>query len=138
MGHVSTSEAFYFLHSFFLYGYVLFSDWIFFCNRAAGIGILVVVLAALLIIGCWYYRRRSGYKSLQVSVATDVLVHHHYHRARAAVFLHHVLPHLTLIRSPLVPPSPPKGLTPQFGDHWPRRPDQDPGTTELVLYKHTL
>ncbi|XP_062984618.1 melanoma antigen recognized by T-cells 1 [Elgaria multicarinata webbii] len=33
-------------------------------EQAAGIGILVVVLAALLIIGCWYYKRRSGYTSL--------------------------------------------------------------------------
>uniref|UniRef100_A0A8D2L780 Melan-A n=1 Tax=Varanus komodoensis TaxID=61221 RepID=A0A8D2L780_VARKO len=37
---------------------------IFLFQRAAGIGILVVVLAALLIIGCWYYTRRSGYTSL--------------------------------------------------------------------------
>ncbi|XP_067399166.1 melanoma antigen recognized by T-cells 1 isoform X2 [Emydura macquarii macquarii] len=34
-------------------------------EEAAGIGILVMVLAVLLIIGCWYYKRRSGYKSLQ-------------------------------------------------------------------------
>ncbi|XP_053154519.1 melanoma antigen recognized by T-cells 1 [Hemicordylus capensis] len=40
-------------------GYTAFS-----AEEAAGIGILVVVLAVLLIIGCWYYKRRSGYKSL--------------------------------------------------------------------------
>ncbi|KAK2498050.1 hypothetical protein MC885_004661 [Smutsia gigantea] len=33
---------------------------------AAGIGILTVVLAILLLIGCWYCRRRSGYRSLKV------------------------------------------------------------------------
>ncbi|NXD12671.1 MAR1 protein, partial [Nothocercus nigrocapillus] len=32
---------------------------------ALGIGIFIVVLAILLIFGCWYYRRRSGYKSLR-------------------------------------------------------------------------
>lgn len=35
--------------------------------RAAGIGILTVVLGILLLIGCWYCRRRSGYRSLRVS-----------------------------------------------------------------------
>ncbi|XP_030423735.1 melanoma antigen recognized by T-cells 1 isoform X1 [Gopherus evgoodei] len=34
-------------------------------EEAAGIGILVVVLAVLLIIGCWYYKRRCGYKNLR-------------------------------------------------------------------------
>uniref|UniRef100_A0A674JRA7 Melan-A n=1 Tax=Terrapene triunguis TaxID=2587831 RepID=A0A674JRA7_9SAUR len=34
-------------------------------HSAAGIGILVAVLAVLLIIGCWYYKRRCGYKTLQ-------------------------------------------------------------------------
>uniref|UniRef100_A0A8D0C8J6 Melan-A n=1 Tax=Salvator merianae TaxID=96440 RepID=A0A8D0C8J6_SALMN len=33
-------------------------------EQAAGIGLLLVILAALVIIGCWYYKRRSGYKSL--------------------------------------------------------------------------
>ncbi|XP_061485486.1 melanoma antigen recognized by T-cells 1 [Rhineura floridana] len=33
-------------------------------EQSAGIGILLVVLAALLIIGCWYYKRRNGYISL--------------------------------------------------------------------------
>ncbi|KGL78975.1 Melanoma antigen recognized by T-cells 1, partial [Tinamus guttatus] len=32
---------------------------------ALGIGIFIVVLAILLIFGCWYYKRRSGYKSLR-------------------------------------------------------------------------
>ncbi|XP_029469785.1 melanoma antigen recognized by T-cells 1 isoform X2 [Rhinatrema bivittatum] len=34
-------------------------------EEAAGIAILVVVVAVLLIFGCWYYRRRSGYNILQ-------------------------------------------------------------------------
>ncbi|XP_074850196.1 melanoma antigen recognized by T-cells 1 [Carettochelys insculpta] len=34
-------------------------------EEAAGIGILVVGLAVLLVIGCWYYKKRCGYKSLQ-------------------------------------------------------------------------
>lgn len=34
--------------------------------RAAGIGILTVILGILLFIGCWYCRRRSGYRSLKV------------------------------------------------------------------------
>ncbi|KAJ8789023.1 hypothetical protein J1605_022275 [Eschrichtius robustus] len=34
--------------------------------RAAGIGILIVILGILLLISCWYCRRRSGYRSLKV------------------------------------------------------------------------
>ncbi|XP_054843189.1 melanoma antigen recognized by T-cells 1 [Eublepharis macularius] len=34
-------------------------------EEVAGIGILIVVLGAVLILGCWYYKRRSGYKSLR-------------------------------------------------------------------------
>ncbi|NWS45075.1 MAR1 protein, partial [Probosciger aterrimus] len=41
---------------------------------ALGIGLFILVLAILLIFGCWYYKRRSGYKSLRVSVAARVLV----------------------------------------------------------------
>ncbi|XP_008688096.1 melanoma antigen recognized by T-cells 1 isoform X2 [Ursus maritimus] len=33
--------------------------------RAAGIGILTVILGSLLLIGCWYCGRRSGYRSLR-------------------------------------------------------------------------
>ncbi|XP_062456279.1 melanoma antigen recognized by T-cells 1 [Rhea pennata] len=33
-------------------------------EEALGIGIFILVLAILLIFGCWYYKRRSGYKSL--------------------------------------------------------------------------
>ncbi|XP_003216542.1 melanoma antigen recognized by T-cells 1 [Anolis carolinensis] len=33
-------------------------------EEAAGIGLLVVVLAALLLIGCWYYKKRRGYRNL--------------------------------------------------------------------------
>ncbi|NWX14133.1 MAR1 protein, partial [Aegotheles bennettii] len=31
---------------------------------ALGIGLFILVLTILLIFGCWYYKRRSGYKSL--------------------------------------------------------------------------
>ncbi|XP_036892243.1 melanoma antigen recognized by T-cells 1 [Sturnira hondurensis] len=31
----------------------------------AGIGILTVILGILLLLGCWYCRRRSGYRSLK-------------------------------------------------------------------------
>lgn len=34
--------------------------------RFAGIGILSVILGILLLLGCWYCRRRSGYRSLKV------------------------------------------------------------------------
>ncbi|NXK71990.1 MAR1 protein, partial [Amazona guildingii] len=43
-------------------------------NRALGIGLIFLVLAILLIFGCWYCKRRSGYKSLRVSMAARVLV----------------------------------------------------------------
>ncbi|NXL66308.1 MAR1 protein, partial [Chordeiles acutipennis] len=36
---------------------------------ALGIGLFLLVLAILLIFGCWYYKRRNGYKSLRVSMA---------------------------------------------------------------------
>ncbi|NXS98701.1 MAR1 protein, partial [Jacana jacana] len=42
-------------------------------NRALGIGLFILVLAILLLFGCWYYKRRSGYKSLRVSVAAHFL-----------------------------------------------------------------
>ncbi|KAB1279622.1 Melanoma antigen recognized by T-cells 1 [Camelus dromedarius] len=35
-------------------------------EEAAGIGILTVILGILLLISCWYCRRRSGYRSLKV------------------------------------------------------------------------
>ncbi|XP_004678062.1 PREDICTED: melanoma antigen recognized by T-cells 1 [Condylura cristata] len=34
-------------------------------EEAAGIGILTVILGILLLIGCWYCRRRSGYGTLK-------------------------------------------------------------------------
>ncbi|XP_027736857.1 melanoma antigen recognized by T-cells 1 isoform X2 [Empidonax traillii] len=34
-------------------------------EEALGIGLFILVLATLLAFGCWYYKRRSGYKSLQ-------------------------------------------------------------------------
>ncbi|NWY57217.1 MAR1 protein, partial [Chionis minor] len=40
---------------------------------ALGIGLLILVLGILLIFGCWYYKRRSGYKSLRVSMTAHFL-----------------------------------------------------------------
>ncbi|NXM08458.1 MAR1 protein, partial [Tyrannus savana] len=40
---------------------------------ALGIGLFILVLATLLAFGCWYYKRRSGYKSLRVSMAAHFL-----------------------------------------------------------------
>ncbi|NXP26554.1 MAR1 protein, partial [Scytalopus superciliaris] len=40
---------------------------------ALGIGLFILVLAILLAFGCWYYKRRSGYKSLRVSMAAHFL-----------------------------------------------------------------
>ncbi|NXI94978.1 MAR1 protein, partial [Psophia crepitans] len=40
---------------------------------ALGVGLFILVLAILLIFGCWYYKRRSGYKSLRVSMAAHFL-----------------------------------------------------------------
>ncbi|XP_006080661.1 melanoma antigen recognized by T-cells 1 [Bubalus kerabau] len=34
-------------------------------EEAAGIGILIVILGILLLLSCWYCRRRSGYRSLK-------------------------------------------------------------------------
>ncbi|KFV17655.1 Melanoma antigen recognized by T-cells 1, partial [Tauraco erythrolophus] len=32
---------------------------------ALGIGLFILVLAILLLFGCWYYKRRGGYKRLR-------------------------------------------------------------------------
>ncbi|KFV00015.1 Melanoma antigen recognized by T-cells 1, partial [Pterocles gutturalis] len=40
---------------------------------ALGIGLFILVLAILFIFGCWYYKRRSGYKRLRVSMAAHFL-----------------------------------------------------------------
>ncbi|NWT03817.1 MAR1 protein, partial [Mionectes macconnelli] len=42
-------------------------------EEALGIGLFILVLAILLAFGCWYYRRRSGYKSLRVGMAAHFL-----------------------------------------------------------------
>uniref|UniRef100_A0A3B4A8E1 Melan-A n=1 Tax=Periophthalmus magnuspinnatus TaxID=409849 RepID=A0A3B4A8E1_9GOBI len=34
--------------------------------RAVGIALLVIILAALLLLGCWYFKKRNGYKILGV------------------------------------------------------------------------
>ncbi|KAB5549203.1 hypothetical protein PHYPO_G00064690 [Pangasianodon hypophthalmus] len=36
-------------------------------EEAAGIAFLAIVLTALFILGCWYYRKRSGYRMIQHS-----------------------------------------------------------------------
>lgn len=50
-----------------------------FPNRALGIGLFILVLAILLAFGCWYYKRRSGYKSLRVRVAAHFLSCYYIH-----------------------------------------------------------
>ncbi|NWS12089.1 MAR1 protein, partial [Pachyramphus minor] len=42
-------------------------------EEAVGIGLFILVLATLLAFGCWYYKRRSGYKSLRVSMGAHFL-----------------------------------------------------------------
>ncbi|NXK34057.1 MAR1 protein, partial [Piprites chloris] len=42
-------------------------------EEALGIGLFILVLATLLAFGCWYYKRRSGYKSLRVSMTAHFL-----------------------------------------------------------------
>ncbi|KAM9367322.1 melanoma antigen recognized by T-cells 1 [Phaethornis superciliosus] len=39
-------------------------------EEALGIGLFILVLAILLIFGCWYYKRRGGYKSLRSKSST--------------------------------------------------------------------
>ncbi|KAL0965858.1 hypothetical protein UPYG_G00286680 [Umbra pygmaea] len=34
-------------------------------EEAAGIALLVVIFTALLLLGCWYFRRRNGYKMIR-------------------------------------------------------------------------
>ncbi|XP_062867049.1 melanoma antigen recognized by T-cells 1 [Trichomycterus rosablanca] len=36
-------------------------------EEAAGIAVLAIVLTALFILGCWYYRKRSGYRIIRNS-----------------------------------------------------------------------
>lgn len=44
-------------------------------NRAVGIVLLVVILAALLILGCWYFKKRSGYKIIRVLTFSAYFLH---------------------------------------------------------------
>lgn len=40
------------------------------CNlshRAVGIVLLLVILAAVFVLSCWYFKKRSGYKLIRVS-----------------------------------------------------------------------
>uniref|UniRef100_A0A3Q3FZE6 Melan-A n=1 Tax=Labrus bergylta TaxID=56723 RepID=A0A3Q3FZE6_9LABR len=37
---------------------------------AVGIVLLVVIIAALLILGCWYFKKRSGYKIIRLFLFT--------------------------------------------------------------------
>ncbi|CAL8276871.1 unnamed protein product [Merluccius merluccius] len=34
-------------------------------EEAVGVALLVIILAALLVAGCWYFKRRSGYKTIR-------------------------------------------------------------------------
>ncbi|XP_076019822.1 melanoma antigen recognized by T-cells 1 [Genypterus blacodes] len=34
-------------------------------EEAVGVALLVIILAALLLLGCWYFRKRSGYKLIR-------------------------------------------------------------------------
>ncbi|NWW54237.1 MAR1 protein, partial [Pedionomus torquatus] len=53
-------------------------------NRALGIGLFILVLAILLIFGCWYYKRRSGYKSLRVSMAAHFLACYYSYNSKSS------------------------------------------------------
>ncbi|CAB1441657.1 unnamed protein product [Pleuronectes platessa] len=37
-------------------------------EEAVGIALLVVILAALLILGCWYFKKRSGYRLIRIGI----------------------------------------------------------------------
>uniref|UniRef100_A0A8C5LPV5 Melanoma antigen recognized by T-cells 1 n=1 Tax=Leptobrachium leishanense TaxID=445787 RepID=A0A8C5LPV5_9ANUR len=39
-------------------------------EETAGIVILAIIAAVVLIVGCWYFKRRNGYKILKVITAT--------------------------------------------------------------------
>lgn len=43
----------------------LICNWVVY-HRGVGIALLVIILAALLLLGCWYFRKRSGYKLIRV------------------------------------------------------------------------
>lgn len=59
-----------------------------FPDRALGIGLFILVLAILLIFGCWYYKRRSGYKSLRVSMTAHFLACYYFDNTYSPVALH--------------------------------------------------
>ncbi|NXV92799.1 MAR1 protein, partial [Calonectris borealis] len=61
---------------------------------ALGIGLFILVLAILLIFGCWYYKRRSGYKSLRVSMATHFLACYYFDNILSSFSLHYCREHL--------------------------------------------
>ncbi|XP_069889179.1 melanoma antigen recognized by T-cells 1 [Dipodomys merriami] len=77
-------------------------------EEAAGIGILTVVLGILLLIGCWYCRRRSGYRIL-----TNKSPHAATQSTSREKYLHEVLgyenscPSQEKTCDPLVPNAPP-------------------------------
>ncbi|NXT40290.1 MAR1 protein, partial [Pelecanoides urinatrix] len=56
---------------------------------ALGIGLFILVLAILLIFGCWYYKRRSGYKNLRVSMATHFLACYYFDNILSSFALHY-------------------------------------------------
>ncbi|XP_057899309.1 melanoma antigen recognized by T-cells 1 [Melospiza georgiana] len=45
-------------------------------EEALGIGLFILVLAILLAFGCWYYKRRSGYKSLRSKSSSVSTIRH--------------------------------------------------------------
>ncbi|NWR46712.1 MAR1 protein, partial [Regulus satrapa] len=51
---------------------------------ALGIGLFILVLAILLAFGCWYYKRRNGYKSLRVSVAAHFLSCYYFDNSKSS------------------------------------------------------
>ncbi|NWS29801.1 MAR1 protein, partial [Polioptila caerulea] len=59
-------------------------------EEALGIGLFILVLAILLAFGCWYYKKRRGYKSLRVSVAAHFL---------SCYYFDNILPCVSTIRN---------------------------------------
>uniref|UniRef100_A0A3Q1CW05 Uncharacterized protein n=1 Tax=Amphiprion ocellaris TaxID=80972 RepID=A0A3Q1CW05_AMPOC len=43
---------------------------------AVGIALLVIILGALLILGCWYFKKRSGYRIIRVRSSHFTVIKH--------------------------------------------------------------
>lgn len=131
-------------------------------EEAAGIALLAIILTALLILGCWYYRRRSGYKMIRNSRGTsqswrDIMRSGQYSEPGAAAEnkvalnefsnLQPALPNAPpayekIASGPLPPPYSPWGTSLGLlgGWYWPRsilqvesRMLKKPGTNPLLL-----